>query len=91
MKLLKFHPLNLCLLKIQLDKKATPFHHHIHFHGLIIPSKSIGVPKLPQIDTEETIKVNMTAFVTALLDFGEHKLRLLTSFFSTKVLYLIIE
>jgi len=60
-------------------------------HGLAIPGRSIAVPKLPQPDTEEAIKVSMTALVSALLVSGELKLRLLTSIFSTQVLHLIIQ
>lgn len=71
---------------------AAPFHSpSTSVHSLKIPSRSIVVPKLPQLDTEAAIKVSMTAFVSALLVSGEHKLRLLTSFFSTQVLHLIIE
>lgn len=49
------------------------------------------MPELPQLDTGEAIQVSMTAFSSALLVTGEHKLRLLTSSFSTQVLDLIIE
>ena len=84
------------LLLAPLLRQAKPWVHHFtptstSVHGLIILGRSIVVPKLPQLDTEEAIKVGMTAFVSALLVSGEHKLRLLTSIFSTQVLHLIIE
>lgn len=49
------------LLPALLPQQAKPWLHHVtptstSVHGFIIPGRSIVVPKLPQLDTEEAIK-----------------------------------